>query len=231
MMRSVSLFALVLLPVSSLLAGPRFGSGSVSREGPRGGSIEAEGTRVGRFSTGSVEAEGPRGGTYDAQGTRVGRFSTGSVDAEGPRGGTYEAQGTRAGRYRTGSVSAEGPNGASVDKSWTTWNGYRRGYVYAGGVYRPASITVNTLYVAPIGIYVGWNVMARPYYVSYPAFATYPVEIAVQVELQRRGYYGGPIDGDIGPGTSVAIAKYQSANGLPATGQINEALLKSLNII
>lgn len=206
MSRCSILLALALLPAASLTAGPRFGTGSVSREGPRGGSIEAEGTRAGRFATGSVEAEGPRGGTY-------------------------EASGTRAGRYRTGSVNAEGPRGGSVSKSYSSWNGYRSGYVFTGGVYRPANVRVNALYVAPIGVYVGWNVMARPYYVSYPAFATYPVEISVQVELQRRGYYGGPIDGDIGPGTQAAIAKYQGANGLPRTGTINEALLKSLNII
>lgn len=206
MIRSVSLAALILLPASSLLAGPRFAAGSVSREGPRGGSVEAQGARAGRFATGSVEAEGPRGGTYDA-----------SV--------------TKAGRYRTGSMSAEGPNGGTVNKSVSTWNGYRQGYVYTGGVYRQANIQVNTLYVAPVGAYVGWNVMARPYYVAYPAFATYPVQISVQVELQHRGYYGGPIDGDIGPQTSAAIAKYQGDNGLPRTGQINEALLKSLNII
>lgn len=206
MIRSISLIAVVLLPATSLLAGPRFAAGSVSREGPRGGSVEAQGVRAGRFATGSVEAEGPRGGTYESSATRVGR-------------------------YRTGSVSAEGPNGGSVDKSWATWNGYRRGYVYTGGVYRPASIRVNSLYVAPVGVFVGWNVMARPYYVTYPAFATYPVEISVQVELQRRGYYGGPIDGDIGPQTSSAIAKYQADNGLPRTGQINEALLKSLDIL
>lgn len=206
MIRTIALLSVLVVSSSSLVAGPRFGSGSVSREGPRGGSVEAQGTRVGRFATGSVEAEGPRGGSY-------------------------EASGTRAGRYRSGNVSAEGPNGGSVDKSWTTWNGYRSGYVYTGGVYRPANVRVNTLYVAPVGLYVGWNVMARPYYVTYPAFATYPVEISVQVELQRRGYYGGPIDGDIGPQTQAAIAKYQGDNGLPRTGKINEALLKSLDII
>lgn len=206
MIRPAVLLAITLLPAASLTAGPRFGSGSVSREGPRGGSVEASGTRAGRFATGSVEAEGPRGGTY-------------------------EASGTRAGRYRTGSVSAEGPNGASVNKSWSTWKGYRSGYVFTGGVYRPATVRVNALYVAPVGIYVGWNVMARPYYVSYPAFATYPVEISVQVELQRQGYYAGPIDGDIGPQTQASIARYQAAVGLPRTGTINEALLRSLNII
>jgi len=205
-MKKLSLFLIVLLPLSSAMARPRAGGFNVSREGPNGGSVDAEGVRVGRFGTGSVSAEGPNGGTYDASGTRVGRFGTGSVNAEGPNGGT-------------------------VSRSSTTWNGYRSGYIYRGGVYRPANVVVNTAYVAPIGIYAGWSVIARPYYITYPVYATYPVQVSVQVELQRKGYYGGPIDGDIGPQTQKAIAKYQSQNGLPVNGQINEALLKSLHIM
>ncbi len=192
-----------LITISSIYSMPR--GGSVSREGPRGGSAEAEGVRAGRFGAGSVDVEGPRGGSYDASGARVGRFGTGSVSAEGPRG-------------------------ATVDRSATSWSGYRGGYVYTGGVYRPANVVVNTAYLAPLGAYAGWSVIARPNYITYPQYATYPVEVSVQVELERKGYYGGPIDGKIGPQTQKAIAKYQSENGLPATGQINEALLKSLNI-
>lgn len=204
--RSSLLLLLGLLPLVSASAAPRAGSFEGSREGPRGGSVEAEGQRVGRFGSGSV-------------------------NAQGPNGGSYEASGTRAGRYSSGSVNAEGPNGGTASRTATSWNGYRSGYVYTGGVYRPATVVVNTAYVAPIGAYAGWNVIARPYYITYPVYATYPVQVSVQVELQRQGYYGGPIDGDIGPQTQTAIAKFQSQNGLPATGKINEALLKSLNIM
>lgn len=182
---------------------------------------------AGRYRSGSVSAEGPNGGTYDASGTRVGRYGTGSVSAEGPNGGSYDASGTRAGRYSTGGVNAEGPNGGTASASWS---GYRSGYVYTGGVYRQANVVVNRAYVAPVGVYAGWTIVTQPYYVAYPAYATYPVEISVQVQLQRLGYYGGPIDGDIGAQTQKAIAKYQADNGLPPTGQINQALLKSLKI-
>ncbi len=201
-MKKLSLLLCVLFPLASAQAGR---VGGVSREGPRGGSVEAQGVQAGRFRAGSVSAEGPNGGTYDASGAR-------------------------AGRYSTGSVNATGPNGGSVSKSASAWNGYRSGYVYSGGVYRSANVVVNKAYIAPIGTYAGWSVIARPYYVSYPAYATYPVQVAVQVELTRRGYYGGPIDGAIGPQTQRAIAKYQADNGLPANGQINQALLKSMNI-
>jgi len=53
---------------------------------------------------------------------------------------------------------------------------------------------------------------------------------AVQQSLSQQGYYNGPIDGDIGPGSSNAIANYQSDHGLTPTGQINDPLLQSLGL-
>jgi len=53
---------------------------------------------------------------------------------------------------------------------------------------------------------------------------------AVQRALARRGFYYGPIDGDIGPGSRRAIARYQAAHGLPVTGTIDRHLLYSLGI-
>lgn len=211
-------------------ARPRAGRGSVDYEGPRGGSVDASGGHVGRFGAGSVSAEGPNGGTYDASGARAGRFGAGSASATGPNGGSYEASGARAGRYRTGSVDATGPNGGSVSASGSAWTGYRTGYVYRGGVYQPANVVVNRAYVAPVGAYAGWSVVALPAYVVYPQFATYPVEVAVQVQLKKLGYYGGDIDGQLGPASQKAIAKFQAAQGLAVTGQINQATLKALGI-
>ncbi len=72
--------------------------------------------------------------------------------------------------------------------------------------------------------------MALPAFVTYPQFATYPVEVAVQAQLKKLGYYGGTVDGVVGPGTQKAIAKYQAAEGLAVTGTITPALLKSLGI-
>ena len=243
----------ILLAVSSAWAGRRAGGGSVSREGPNGGSVEAEGGHVGRFGAGSVEATGPNGGTADAEGARAGRFGAGSVDATGANGGSVEAQGARAGRYGTGSVDATGANGGTYNAETTrapgytsrdvsatganggtynaSYNGYRSGYYYSDGAYRQANIAVNSVYVAPLGAYAGYSVLTQPYYVTYPQYATYPVEVAVQVELTRQGYYAGKIDGVIGPSTQQAITKYQAANGLPPNGNINKALLQSLNII
>jgi peptidoglycan hydrolase-like protein with peptidoglycan-binding domain len=57
-----------------------------------------------------------------------------------------------------------------------------------------------------------------------------PVSVQVQRELARDGYYRGPIDGVVGPGTRAAIAAYQRDNGLRATGTINSHLLDSLDL-
>lgn len=53
---------------------------------------------------------------------------------------------------------------------------------------------------------------------------------AVQRALARRGFYYGPVDGDIGPGSRRAIARYQSAHRLPVTGTIDRSLLRSLGL-
>jgi hypothetical protein len=53
---------------------------------------------------------------------------------------------------------------------------------------------------------------------------------AVQQALARRGYYHGPIDGQIGPQSRRAIARYQEARGLRVTGGISSGLLHSLGL-
>jgi len=53
----------------------------------------------------------------------------------------------------------------------------------------------------------------------------------VQAELTRLGYYHGPIDGNVTPGTltSVAISSFQRDHRLPVTGLVNGGLLATLN--
>lgn len=52
----------------------------------------------------------------------------------------------------------------------------------------------------------------------------------VQVELQRRGYNPGGVDGTYGPMTRSALIRYQSDNGLEPTGEIDEDTLNSLGL-
>jgi len=95
----------------------------------------------------------------------------------------------------------------------------------------------------------GWFIVdPYPYYAEYPPYGYYenapaypdygpgddeegggPVSVQVQRKLAREGYYRGPIDGIVGPGTRAAIADYQHDNGLRVTGAINGGLLNSLD--
>jgi hypothetical protein len=54
--------------------------------------------------------------------------------------------------------------------------------------------------------------------------------IAVQQKLARLGYYHGSVDGIMGPQTRQAIRSFQSVNKLPATGLVDGATLKGLQI-
>ncbi len=50
----------------------------------------------------------------------------------------------------------------------------------------------------------------------------------VQEELNAVGCHAGPVDGDIGPESDAAIREFQSASGLPATGEWNAATESAL---
>lgn len=76
-------------------------------------------------------------------------------------------------------------------------------------------------------------VPARPVFVA-TAPAVYVPHASVVVNLQSRlkamGYYDGPVDGVVGPGTHAAIARYQRANGLVVTGEMNAATISTLRL-
>jgi hypothetical protein len=56
------------------------------------------------------------------------------------------------------------------------------------------------------------------------------LDTEVQSVLSREGYYRGPIDGAIGPGSRAAIARFQADHGLPVTGRVDSALLAALGL-
>ena len=56
-----------------------------------------------------------------------------------------------------------------------------------------------------------------------------PDVAAIQEGLSSLGYYDGPIDGIAGPMTRAAIGRFQSDNGLPATGLPSRSLRQRLN--
>jgi Putative peptidoglycan binding domain len=56
------------------------------------------------------------------------------------------------------------------------------------------------------------------------------INIAVQQELAKRGFYQGPIDGSVGPETRKAISWFQSVEKLTVTGRIDGPTLEALQI-
>jgi len=78
-----------------------------------------------------------------------------------------------------------------------------------------------------------------PYYSHYvydgPIFGygyAAPGDVTAQVQrsLAQQGYYYGPIDGILGPGTRSAIQRYQIDRGLAVTAAIDEQTLYTLGL-
>jgi len=65
---------------------------------------------------------------------------------------------------------------------------------------------------------------------AYNGLTPDQVIVDVQEQLQRAGYYDGPIDGILGPMTREAIAAFQADNGLAVTSVIDEPTLATLGI-
>ncbi len=53
----------------------------------------------------------------------------------------------------------------------------------------------------------------------------------VQSALQEDGYYDGYIDGELGPTTRQALARYQRDHGLVVTSAVDEPTLASLGLL
>jgi len=56
------------------------------------------------------------------------------------------------------------------------------------------------------------------------------IVVDVQTQLQRDGYYAGPIDGQLGPMTRQAIAAFQADHGLAVTSTVDEPTLSTLGL-
>ena len=126
-------------------------------------------------------------------------------------------------------VNVRTADGQDYDTTVAGPDGYRAGYVYQNGGYVAVSCDPFTPYAAPFGTWAGWNVVTQPEYVQYPVYATYPVETAVEVALQKLGLYTGPIDGQAAS-VAGAIEQYQTQNGMSVTGALSPELLTALGI-
>lgn len=106
----------------------------------------------------------------------------------------------------------------------------RYGYGWRGRGYYYGPVGVRYYYRTPGVVYYPTAAAVPATYVVDSSPAKVSLEASVQIELKNRGYYHGPIDGDIGPGSRSAISRYQAANGLKITGTITEGLVRSLGI-
>ena len=52
----------------------------------------------------------------------------------------------------------------------------------------------------------------------------------LQERLQVEGVYAGPIDGEVNAQTETALRQYQQKQGLPVSGEADEATLRALQI-
>lgn len=52
----------------------------------------------------------------------------------------------------------------------------------------------------------------------------------VQEKLNRLGFDAGPVNGDFGEKTQAALAQFQLANLIPASGALDDATLKELEV-
>jgi len=69
-----------------------------------------------------------------------------------------------------------------------------------------------------------------PIYTGYADLSPDRVVVNVQEQLQRDGYYNGPVDGVLGPMTRQALAAFQADQGLAITSTIDEPTLSTLGL-
>jgi hypothetical protein len=97
-----------------------------------------------------------------------------------------------------------------VNSGWYYWNA---GYWFPAWGYAPSA------YYAYDGPIYGYNGLAPD-----------RVIVDVQSQLQRDGYYDGPVDGVLGAMTREAIAAFQADHGLAVTSVIDQPTLATLGI-
>lgn len=105
---------------------------------------------------------------------------------------------------------------------------YGQGFRGLGWYFGPPN--VSYYYETPGVYYYTSRDYAPASYVSLSYSPANSLDYAVQEALSDLGYYDGPIDGDIGPMSRLAIANFQADNGLEPTGIIDETLVDYLDI-
>jgi hypothetical protein len=207
------LVAVIWLPASLAMAGPRGSSGTAS--GARTSGAGFSGARM---------SAGPMSQRMSAGSTSVGRFSTASAGTPRTFTGTTSRWQSGTGNYRAGSVGTNHWSGNNNNNHHHRHH-HRSSFVFIGD------------FGYPFGYPYWWYDDFYPYGYNYdPAVyedaAAYGGSMVAQVQtrLARAGYYRGAIDGVVGPETRRAIRAYQRSNGLRADGAISKPLIASMGL-
>ncbi len=195
------------------------------------GSMEGGGFREGGMDDGAFREEATRiDDNYDSVergDINPDRVDDGNLRVSGANGDAVVR--VQPGGDDTANVELRAADGKNYDATVAGPDGFRNGYIWQNGDYVAVELDPFAPYAAPFGVWSGWSIVTQPDYVQYPVYASYPVETAVEVALQKLGLYNGPIDGDASS-CAGAIEQYQMQNGLPVTGVISPELLTALGI-
>jgi hypothetical protein len=111
------------------------------------------------------------------------------------------------------------------DRNWYT-SRYNRFALFGGGNYYWDNGYWYPAWGYDSGYHYGYD---GPIY-GYNDLDPNQVVVNVQQQLQRDGYYDGPIDGLLGPMTRRALAAFQADQGLPVTSAIDQPTLQTLGL-
>src|ERR1051325_3631501 len=151
---------------------------------------------------------------------------------------------------RTGNVSTTRTRNRVVSsyptRTYRTYRTYSSGYPYYssgygyGYPYYSYGPSVSFGFGSPYYYGYGYPYSSYGYYpynygyYSYnrPGYAYSGDSVVVQVQsrLARAGYYHGPIDGIMGPGTRYAISAYERTHGLRVDGVISGPLMRNMGL-
>lgn len=227
--------ALVLATVGEAWAqrGRSGGGGGSGSGGYRGGSHG--GSHQGGYHGGG----GYRGGHYGGyRGGYHGGYRGGYYGGYRGGYGRYYGYGCcSTGQYVALGLGAAAFGGALAYAATQPSYGYAPSYYYPPPYYPPYYAPA---YYAPSPPPQG--PVASPAYqspvtplASPPSPRTAPddakmLSMRVQLELMRRSYYGGPIDGKVGPATRKGLTDFQRDNRLSTSGAIDGPTLSALGL-
>jgi len=118
----------------------------------------------------------------------------------------------------------------------SSYSSYGYGYPYSGYGYGYGP-SVSFGFGSPSYGYYPYDSYSYPYSYNYGSYRYNDygyghgsIVITVQSRLARMGYYHGPIDGVMGPGTSFAIRAYERDHGLRTDGSISGQLVRNMGL-